>query len=339
MGQNPYLPETLLNLAEYTIYGPFAYPPLTLHLFQAFGILPLPAAAKVYLALKFVALLWLIVAWRSMSNPNPRPIFLLLLVMFGFEGAVLADLRVGNISLFEQAALWLAFIIWTRSQLLPFCALILFTALFKLTPILFLGLLLINVTRIRIYYFIGSILLFMLLQLVSYIVYPEWTLQFLDIARYLDERGAINPASLALIRDMGDWFVISTPMVNGIFILWVLVVSVVSAYAIKVMPESERQRMGLFLFCLAYALILPRFKDYAYILLIAPVYYVAMIHTSRLTYAFTSIIILIGIISFIFPPLRFDYSSLGIAFTGWLLAVQFALKNNKGKVQATIIDC
>jgi hypothetical protein len=44
------------------------------------------------------------------------------------------------------------------------------------------------------------------------------------------------------------------------------------------LTTSEHKRTGLFVALLAYALILPRFKDYNYILLLVPVYDLVMRH-------------------------------------------------------------
>jgi hypothetical protein len=54
--------------------------------------------------------------------------------------------------------------------------------------------------------------------------------------------------------------------------------------------HPDREKMILFLICLVYALIHPRFKDYAYMLLIVPSYFI--MKTTRLKNAFPFIFVL-----------------------------------------------
>jgi hypothetical protein len=42
---------------------------------------------------------------------------------------------------------------------------------------------------------------------------------------------------------------------------------------LKISNIKDKEKIILFLFCVVYALIVPRFKDYSYILLIVPTYY------------------------------------------------------------------
>jgi hypothetical protein len=60
---------------------------------------------------------------------------------------------------------------------------------------------------------------------------------------------------------------------------------------------ENRQMLEVFLVCLVYALIHPRFKDYAYILLIVPAYYIIM--SNRFTKANPFVFFLAALV---YPP-------------------------------------
>jgi len=104
----------------------------------------------------------------------------------------------------------------------------------------------------------------------------SWTLNpalwgdFFQTLINLDERGHVNPTSLALFRDIADG--IGVPALGeGLFLAFAAI-----GVATTVRTILRNRRKGLsqedFLFyCFtAAALILPRFKDYSYMLLILP---------------------------------------------------------------------
>jgi len=277
LGLDPYDMGVLSRVAGTEIGFPFAYPPLALPLFRLFARIPLDAASALFLALKLVALTALLAIWRRWFVPGrPDPIFYLLL-LFGFGGALYADFVSGNISIFEQLGLWLSFVALRQNRLWAFTLLVVAVSLFKLTPVLLLGLLLLcNVRRPGIA-LAGGLLLFGGALGLSYALWPDLFRSFVQGGWSLDERGGINPSSLALLRDAYDYL-----LGRGIvpawewlawaaYVLWVGAAALLTWRSARNRPSEDRAT-SIYLGCLAFALIAPRFKNYSYILLLVPAY-------------------------------------------------------------------
>jgi hypothetical protein len=277
-GLDPYELGSLAEVSQTEIGFPFFYPPLTLPFFRLLSGLDLGTAAIVFLGLKLLGVAGLIVLWQVVFLDGEHDPLFYLFCIFGFGGALIADLRSGNVSVFEQVALWLAFYALLRNRLLAFSLLVILASVFKLFPVLFLGLLLLSESRRKYWHLLGSGLLFLGVNLASYLLQPQLYSSFLLSAPNLDERGAINPSSLAAIRDVFDGLVrrgLVRDVMAGESIVYLVVIVVVVAFtgwAARRVGSGD-PRTIIFLACLAYALILPRFKDYAYILLLVPSYF------------------------------------------------------------------
>ena len=105
---------------------------------------------------------------------------------------------------------------------------------------------------------------------------------FLKNASALDELGVLNPATYVFLKDLmsySSYSRIQVPFIGIIaiyvfavfFIIWA---SVLGWRKLQNFEAEERLITSILLLCLTYALVLPRFKDYSYILLIVPVYYI-----------------------------------------------------------------
>ena len=276
-GLDPYDMQALSQVAGREIGFPFAYSPASLPIFRLLGRLDLRAASALYLALKVAALVLLLVIWRRWFVRDRPDLFFYLFLVFGFGGAIYADFSSGNISIFEQLALWLGFAALMRRRALVFSLLVVVVSLFKLTPILLLGLLLISEVRRPGRHLAGGLLLFAAALGLSYAVWPDLFTSFVQGGWSFDERGGINPSSLALFRDLYDyllgrgllfeWGALPWLAYAG----WVGAVGLLTWRAVRRRPADDR-RVAVYLACLAYVLIAPRFKNYAYILLLVPVY-------------------------------------------------------------------
>jgi len=277
LGLDPYDMGTLSRLAGIEIGFPFAYPPLALPLFRLFARIPFDAASGFFLALKVAALTALLVIWRRWFVPGRPDPFFYLFLLFGFGGALYADFVSGNISVFEQLGLWLSFVALRQNRLRAFTLLVVAVSLFKLTPVLLLGLLLLcNVRRPGIA-LAGGLLLFGGALGLSYALWPDLFRSFVQGGWSLDERGGINPSSLALLRDAYDYL-----LGRGIvpawewlpwaaYSLWVGAAAFLTWRSARNRPSEDRAT-SIYLGCLAFALIAPRFKNYSYILLLVPAY-------------------------------------------------------------------
>lgn len=286
MGFNPYDTELLEEIFNPTIELAYVYSPLTLYVFQPFLLLEYQTAFYLYLGIKCLVLSWLFYLWQQSMGWSIDVLFYPFCFL-AFNATIYMDFRSGNVSLFEQLLLWLAFVSYLKRRFPLFCAFVLLAAAFKMTPILFLLLLCFcDSDKAKKYFFI-SLGVFLSFLLLTVLADPELSGEFLKNLNELDgqasERGRINPSSLALIQDLSRWvFVqIGVPVMPQVPVLLFLGVAAgvafVSWKALSVLSSSsleEKERLVLFLFCLAYALTLPRFKDYSYVLLLAPAYFI-----------------------------------------------------------------
>jgi hypothetical protein len=95
-----------------------------------------------YFLLKVVALAFLIGLWRSTFLGGSANLLFFVLLLFAFNRALDLDITAGNITVFEQLVLWGGFAAYLRGRIGWFCSAVLLVAMFKVTPILFLVLLL-----------------------------------------------------------------------------------------------------------------------------------------------------------------------------------------------------
>lgn len=283
LGLNPYDPAALSVVAGEPVSLSFVYPPHALYVFRPFTWFDLPAALILFAALKTAAAVVLVLLWRRMFNLGGHLALFLLFVPLAFNGAVLGDLRSGNISLFEQLFIWAGFYCYLRGQAGGFCAAILCAASMKLVPVLLLGFLLTTRRRRDAAWLAGGAMLVAVAVVLSAVVWPELSREFLEsVKRVEGERGVFNPATWALIRDVGGWFAARL----GLTIPSVLLLTayaavaggavVVSFLAIRRTWTGDDLQANLWRICVVcflYAIAVPRFKNYSYILLLGPTFY------------------------------------------------------------------
>ncbi|MDZ7361967.1 MAG: hypothetical protein ONB46_14760 [candidate division KSB1 bacterium] len=91
------------------------------------------------------------------------------------------------------------------------------------------------------------------------------------------ERGIVNPSTLACLHEAFDLVAAKTGAIipqlvpRMLFVTIAAVVVVMTWRAIKIKRDSL---IVIYLACLVYALIMPRFKDYSFIILILPAYFI-----------------------------------------------------------------
>ena len=261
----------------------FVYPPLFL---SVFGLISRFLSYGRFFALVlwaktvcFAALLWL---WKKTFLQNVPIGFFLLFAWFGFNATVLLDFQAGNISVFEATLLFLAFAAFLRKNTALFVSFVLIAASFKLAPISFLILLLLDTPRRTKAFFVGCAA-YVAFGLVNFFLFPELTRAFLEEALVrISESGVICPSSLAFFGDavnafgqalgLGSLSFVSK-ILYFIFAGWILFVSGKSWLtwgAGRPMRADGRAFLVLFTI-LTFVLVTPRMKDYAYILAIPSV--------------------------------------------------------------------
>jgi len=139
-GLSPYASETVATDA-WDPATPFLYAPVTLWLFKPLVGMPLEKALVVWLWITAgLAVVLGAIYWRLLSGRVPLTLFAIAF-FYGFNGAVLLDLRTANVSLLETVLLWIAFVAFLADRRWLCAVLIAAGAVFKLLPIAFLGLL------------------------------------------------------------------------------------------------------------------------------------------------------------------------------------------------------
>ena len=94
------------------------------------------------------------------------------------------------------------------------------------------------------------------------------------------ERGVINPATLPFIEDlithlgMGGWGKVPSLVVYFFAVIAILAVSYSAIRWLDGSDDADKEKLKLFFLLTVIVLIMPRFKDYSYILLILPAYYI-----------------------------------------------------------------
>ncbi|MGO9569880.1 MAG: glycosyltransferase family 87 protein [Desulfomonilaceae bacterium] len=146
LGLNPYDPSNVCAVAgkwePECLYLP--YYPLSVFLLKPFALLSFEQAKLVFFLLKCTAFFYLLFLWQvKFMDGSPDPVFLVFCLL-GFNAALFLDWRSGNVSLLEQALIWTGFLAFVRGKITLFCAFIGLAAIFKLTPLLFGGLLLLH---------------------------------------------------------------------------------------------------------------------------------------------------------------------------------------------------
>jgi hypothetical protein len=188
--------------------------------------------------------------------------------------------------------------------------------------VLFLFLLLFSKEKKKYHYFFGASAGFLMMQLISYIVAPSLFEEFMrDTAGRADwERALMNPSTLAFLREAFELLEakmhisVSFNIQRGLYLAIVAAIVAVTwrAYRALGSAANDDERIKIFLACLAYALILPRFKDYSYILLIPPFYFIL----KKIDYMKLSLFIIIALLYTINPAYGIlPFPGFDLAFT------------------------
>jgi len=272
VGQNPYED------------GDFVYPPIYL---QIFRVLSSPFTYDqfywVFLFAKILTFVILLAIWKKFFLKETQLHVFAIFVWLGFYSTVLIDFQAGNVTVFETMVLFLAFLCYLKNYLYLFMFLIILGASIKITPIFFLILLLLAPNRYSLRYFTFGCVGFLAYAMLNLILFPDLTKQFVSQAmkRITDETGFLNPSSLAFINDalrgLDHFSLISSLMLVDVVYLavciWILWTSWTAWRVVKIDDEGNNYNLSfLVLFSiLVYALIMPRMKDYAYMIAIPSV--------------------------------------------------------------------
>jgi Glycosyltransferase family 87 len=280
-GTNPYVP---LHPHPH-MYGNaiFQYPPLTLYLFEWTRPLSLASAKLLWLLLKlgaFGALAWI---WHRDFERLDAGWPVVLFIALGFNATLLRDFVSGNISTFEQLGIWFGFVLLLRNR--PYWAAIAFAcvAQFKLLPVAFIGLIPLLRPRDGWRPLVAGCVVFLGLLALNPALSPHLTHDYLtlfsDSNLRMDDRGIVNPSSLAMFRDLIDltayapglsYNVAAGTNVYIVYLAALVLVLAVGAWSTRFKLRGADPRLVMYFGCALFAVAMPRMKDYSYILLLIP---------------------------------------------------------------------
>ena len=271
--------------------GDFDYPPIYLQIFRVLSSLfTYDQFRWLFLFAQILSFAILLVIWKKSFLKATRLDVFAVFVWLGLYSPMLLDFQAGNVAVFETMLLFLAFFCFLKDRLRSFVFLTVLAASIKITPIFFLILLLLAPNRYSLRYFALGCVGFLAFGLLNLILFPDLTKQFISysIEIITNEQGLINPSSLAFINEtltgslthLG--LIPSSILVNviylavGIWIFWTIWISWTSWRAwrlVKIVDEGNNfNRSFLILFSiLVYTLVMPRMKDYAYMIAIPSV--------------------------------------------------------------------
>jgi hypothetical protein len=333
-GLNPYSKAVQTQIAGKRIRHRFVYPPFTLYFFRIFSAFDLNTAYYLFLFLKCVLLIGLIYLWKKIFLRDDAGLLFYLFCLLAFNSTIYVDMLTGNISVLEQFGIWLAFYFFLKRRLLLFCLSLILIASFKLTPLFFLVLLLSLKEKKKWMYFVSSVFLFLGIHLISFLSSPFYKAFLVFSSKRSKGR---NFSTFALIREAFQLLEAKTGIFIphgfqiGVFFVAVVVIIFISWRAYIWLSSAgarDKEMIVIFLACLTYGLILPRFKDYSYILLIVPAYFIIKRISYPKGYILFFILIILSIPTEVHLPgfsmifqFMWQYYLLVLAFVIWGLYI------------------
>lgn len=348
-GLNPYDTNAVYQITHRPSF-PYVYPPITLFFFKIFTILDYNSAFYAYLALKCILMSGIIFIWRNVFLNKETGLLFYLLCLLSLNTPIYHDLLSGNISMFEQFLIWLGLVYYLNSKYTLFCIAIIAASIFKIQPIFFLFLLLFIEDKNKYKYLIGSFTAFGMILLATYLLEPHLFSNFIANAlNSAKEQGMLNPSTFSFARDLLQLLskITGAAVFGKAYLIFYLIIITVIIYASRLayisitnLKIQDKKKWIIFLMCFVYALICPRFKDYSYMILIVPAYFIIK-RVSFKPYVLLFIFIILPTSYYVSLPVftdisRFlwDYSPLIVSYCLWGLYLREMSLLHKNKVFA-----
>ncbi len=254
----------------------FYYPLSTLSLLRPLGRMDYATAHRVWIALKALALAALLVIWKRFFLPHSDWLFLIV-ALLGFQAATVWDLKVGNVTVFEQLWLWAGFAFLARGRPTAFVVCVVIASLAKLLPVVFLMLLFLPAlrSRLNIVRAISGGLVLAAITLLPFLSNPEHFDAFLRGVIAQHPPFKVNPSVLGMVDEMGRHRATAF-LAEG----WMKLVPIAAYYGLLLLVSwsllkraaASPHLWGIILVsALFYALAAPRLIIYSYMIAIVPV--------------------------------------------------------------------
>jgi hypothetical protein len=274
-GQSPY--GAIPGQPEYLH---FVYPPIVAALFAPLAILKPSVAKLLWITLKAFAFWITVRLWRRAVGTEQQAVPPVFFFTFAFGSAALVDFTAGNIAVFEQLLLWLAFAALLARRRWTFALLVVLAAQCKLTPVFFLGLLLVVDERPQWGPFLGGGALMAALVGANVVLFPGQTREFLASISALAERGWGDPSTLGVMQDLVDQLRglrLPLPAATA-YALYLAAAAFILAQTVRWwrtqrLAGTARPVEIVLVTLVTYALVMPRMKDYSYVALLPVAWY------------------------------------------------------------------
>ncbi len=255
----------------------YKYLPLTRYLFKVFRVFEYETALNIYIGLMILVLIAFVYLMnQQLSRGDP---LLMLVLLLAFNSCFYLAFRSGNIMPLLSLLILFALHALLKDKLLQFVILVVITACFKVFPILLLGLLWFKQAHSSSKLMIGGLLLFLSFVGLNMIFWQDFMLFLEAVQETTSEFGIINPNAWSFSSELSH-FIVSHKLglKDAEWVAYILYFSIVIPVIWKTI-QLIRARMlvpldwNVLSICLiGLAIILPRFKDYDYILLIPAAY-------------------------------------------------------------------
>lgn len=325
----------------------YLYPPIVLPFFRIFTAFSFQTANILWICFKAACFILLLFLWCRKFLYNEKGWLIFLFAFFAFGSALFLDFKAGNIGVIIQLLLWSGFYFLIDDRPILFCLMIIAASLFKLTPLLFLILLPLMFGRRGFKYLVSGIVGFALIMTVDYFAQHADFVNWLKILAMPEERGAsFNPSFLAFSKDFSQilkhtWLGKILPA-GFPWILYLTMVAIIIFIAFKYVPwqkfkaaKNGRIEM-IYMSCFIYAMIMPRFKTYSFILLIPPALYVIRSYSRELFFPLMIILVSLStrpaFLNHNLADLFWTYYSLFLIYALWLIWI-YCLKRDSNRIE------
>lgn len=329
-GLDPYNNKDVnyINNTPYIIPSAQTYPyhPFTFPYFQIFTRFSYPQALKIYMLYNLLLIFLLIYLWKIFLFPEKLNVLIFLMILlFSFNSAIFRGLTAGNPAFFESTIIWLALIALMKEQRFIFLILISIISFFKGTPlILTFMFFFLPAKQKNIQIFLLFLTTFITIWLSPLWFAPQMFRNFWAYASNVREIGIINPCFYALAQDLLQIIAINTRwIINGVYGIWILGIFSIYIFLIRGLNWKENKLMIVLFTLLTYALIVPRFKDYAYIQLLPVAYFLTIKHPGLL-FLYLFEVLSEGIK---LPSLIREYNPFFSAVVSWIIFASYLSKN------------
>lgn len=269
-GGSPYDVAEINRMENTKLVLPFLYHPYFLLLFSPLIKFSLENAAKLWVFLNFAVVFYLLWLWNSIFNGKYRIFLLLLLSFFSFNYVLSINFYTGNIALLAAALLWTAFYFLLREKSFGFLIFLFLTFLFKLFPIVFFPLIFFIPAEKR--KNVGKLIAGLAgVWVLPFVFRPQLLIQYFSgLMSVPVESGPLSPCSYSLIADLAaEWGPFST---NIIYLIWASLAVYLFWQGLKKLNWPADKLSIINLSLLTFIVVVPRFKDYSYVLAVPVVY-------------------------------------------------------------------